>query len=227
MKDLSISTLFKIKRKAQKQLITKIVFNLNFYQPKLFEQFDGDFNYLTRGDLIKISTNDIPILVEKGLITQVKQTVYPLDFEPELSKHGFECRFLPEDIQLLLSKYNKSDSDGQSKLREQVRTALERLLFNHFHLQAVALDAIYRNTSEDSTNTFKAVPLVHIDFPATNPQRTLDSFQKEWAPKVYKKIDPSKYDANQIELMVNIWMPLDTITASPLVLCSNENIETS
>ncbi len=87
----------------------------------------------------------------------------------------------------------------------------------------MALDTVYRITDGQSKNPFKALHLVHVDFPEAGIDRTLQAFEGEWSPRALTK--GHEYDAENLELMVNIWMPLDTVVASPLTLCSRRKVD--
>lgn len=212
--------LIKVKKRNEEYFIkTNIPYEL---KPNL--DFDGTLNYLSERQLITVNVPNIPDLIKKGLITSVKQTVHALDSTPTLEKDGFEVRPLPDEIQALLTHYRKSTPDEQHKLREVIRDKLESLASKHFNLPVVAFDTVYRNTNEEKNNAFKSILLVHIDFPQNKLAATFDVFNKEWEPRVRKKLG-DKYHIENLKFMINIWMPLDTVTASPLVLCSNETIQ--
>lgn len=196
------------------------------YQLKLNLDFEASFNYLANGNLITINTSELPDLINRGLIIPRKQLVRTIDFNARLSKHGFEVKFLPDTIQELLTQFRTSTPEIQSILREKIREQLELLVSKYFGMTAVAFDTVYRNTGKNSTNLFKSVPLTHIDFPEQGISNTLDVFRKQWAPRVTQKLG-DKYHARDIEFMINIWMPLDYIKASPLALCANNKIDAS
>lgn len=187
--------------------------------------FETDFNYLQNGQLITIDIANLPSLIKAGLIVTKKQNVRALHFKPNLWKHGFESRRLPERIQELLTLFRDSRLDYQKQIRDRLRNELESLVSGYFNLPAVAFDAVYRNTDEGKDSTFKSVPLVHVDFPK-DLQKTLDSFREQWYPRVLKKLG-DRYHAKDIQFMINIWMPLDIIVASPLVLCSNDKLDST
>ncbi|WP_298625020.1 hypothetical protein [uncultured Legionella sp.] len=196
------------------------------YELKPNLDFEAYFNYLADGNLITIDTKDLPDLIKKGLIIPKKQLVRTIDFNARLSKHGFEVKVLPDAIQKLLTQFSISTLEERSILREQIREALESLVSQYFGMRVVAFDTVYRNTRKSSNNAFKSVPLTHIDFPEHGVSNTLDAFRKQWAPRVVQKLG-DRYHARDIEFMINIWMPLDYITASPLALCANNKIDAS
>ncbi|KTD60975.1 hypothetical protein [Legionella shakespearei] len=86
-----------------------LVFSFKMYSaPTSKFEFDGSFNYLTSGRLIKIDTSEIPRLISEGAITPSKQTVKALNFIPDLKVDGFEVHSLPDSIQSILSNYKKT-----------------------------------------------------------------------------------------------------------------------
>lgn len=219
-KEVQLTPFFNNKKSRKVYPLVFKVKILRELKPNL--DFEGLFNYLNNGKLIKINTTDLPALIKKGLIKPTKQIVRELNFEPKLTSDGFECRYLPDNIQKLLAIYSQSSPDEQIKVRAQIREAIESLVSTHFSLPAVAFDTVYRNTAEKKG--FTSVHLAHVDFPNDNLHKTLDSFRNQWQPRVKEKIG-DKYKANELEFMVNIWMPLNTVVASPLALCSNKIID--
>lgn len=210
------------KKKSNKPI--KILFQLKISIPhSILPNFDfvARFNYLTNGNPITINTNRLQDLMKQGLITSKQQRVRELKFEPTLQHNGFEVKNIPEGLYSLLMQY-RENVVSRKRLREEIRQYLETLVSKHFNLPAVAFDTVYRNTNNASSE-FKSIPLTHIDFPEQETENTLSKFALQWQPRVEKKLGDGQYNSRNLEFMLNIWMPLDSVTASPLALCDLGN----
>ena len=161
-------------------------------------------------------------LKEAGTVVAKKMDIAPMTHRPTLSENGFEVHTIPQHFVVGLSNLDKCmltqpfDADTLTMIHSLQRK-MEVILESHFsNVEVICVDAVYRNTDTMKANPFRQINFVHVDFSQGCFAETLHCFQPQWEPFFEKRGMP--YSSDNMVDMMNVWMPLDTVIAHPLVL---------
>jgi hypothetical protein len=171
---------------------------------------------------LRSEASEVQKLVESGHLQRHRVTVRNLVEPLNYATVGFTLRRLPESVCHVLTSVLSQPhvSSYRTELRQQLNVIVtdfaHRELLYPEGITAIAVDAVYRDTSKEA---FGAIGMAHVDF-VSDWRSTLAAFHHPWREKV-----GSRYNRAKVVHMMNLWMPLDDVVhGSHLVLAPNGSV---
>ena len=170
-----------------------------------------------------INTSKLDELLDANILQSTNQIIYPIQSTPCLFSNGFELYSLSSTTQKILKTLDcqilENGFDKKAfQLSIQLQQHIESILETHFHHEynIVCVDAVCRNTDPNTNSAFRQITLAHTDFSKSHFKNTMKCFVKQWKPHFDRK--KLSYNLDDFHEMINIWMPLNHVSAFPLAL---------